>query len=142
VERNRYNHAGQLTDLSRAAFVVRDPAQAEAIIDHLNRRFDLLDEGWNTNKRNYLDRKVLIRAADGTVGEIQIVPDAIAKRSDIAHPLYEASRKLKEGSEKDALENRQRDIYAAAAAELGDKWKTILETSREEAERIFRPRTQ
>jgi hypothetical protein len=141
IKRNKYDDPGRLTDVARATFVVRDPEQADAIINGLNRHFDLLDEKWVANRRNYLDRKILIRRDDGTVGEIQIVPDAMAKRSDEGHPLYELSRKLGPGAKRDALEAPQRDLYAAAAAELGDKWETILKTSKQQGTRIFRPRT-
>ncbi len=37
---------GRVTDLVRGGFEVVTPHQAEAIVDALARRFDLLDEGW------------------------------------------------------------------------------------------------
>jgi hypothetical protein len=141
IGRKGYRDPGQLTDVARATFVVRDPEQADAIINGLNRHFDLLDEKWIANRRNYLDRKILIRRDDGTVGEIQIVPDAMARQSEVAHPLFEQSRVLPEGAKKETLEAPQRDIYAAAGRELGDKWETILKTSRRRQPKTFRPRT-
>lgn len=132
IVRKGYADATQLTDMARASFEVATAADADAVAAALAARFEVLDEGWKQNALGYTDRKLLVRGADGTIGEIQIVPAAMqrARKEAGGHKLYRAERALPEGSpEKLALRDRQRAIYAAASRELGEDFAGILETS-------------
>lgn len=130
VTRKAYRDAGQITDAARGGLIVDTPAQADAAIAALGRHFELLDEGWKVNPLGYADRKVLVRGADGTIGEIQIIPSPMyeAKKGG-GQQLYTQSRSMAAGSERDAIDARQREIYSAASARLEGDWSGILETS-------------
>ena len=66
-----------MTDVVRIGFTVETPQLADQIIDRLARKFEVLDEGWKINSVSFVDRKALVRFADGTVGEVQFWPPGI-----------------------------------------------------------------
>jgi hypothetical protein len=100
----------------------------------------MLDEGWKINdERRWADRKILLRDADGTVGEVQIIPDALyrAEFEHNGHAIYERSRVLPRGAERSALEAQLKDLYDAANAQLGAEWNVPEQPY---PRPIFRPR--
>lgn len=128
IARKGYEGPYQLTDIARSAFVVRTPDQADALVAHLAKRFRIFDEGYRFSDTGYFDRKVLVGSADGTVGEIQIVPEGMyrAKQEHAGHTLYEQSRSLPEGTEKTTLEKQQSELYSNARRELSPEWAAVL----------------
>lgn len=130
IRRKGYDDASQITDAARGGLIVDTPAQADAAVAALERQFDILDEGWKTSNAGYVDRKLLVRGADGTIGEIQIIPSAMfeAKKGG-GQALYKVERSLPFGEEKEAAVQRQRDLYSAAAGKLGADWEGIAATS-------------
>jgi hypothetical protein len=130
ITRKGYRDAGQITDAARGGLIVDTPEQAEAAIAALGRHFELLDEGWKVNREGYVDRKVLVRGADGTIGEIQIIPAPMYEaKNGGGQKLYTQSRSMPEGAARAAIDARQREIYSAASARLDAAWSGILEMS-------------
>lgn len=130
IARKGYDDASQITDAARGGMIVETPAQADAAVAALSRHFDVIDEGWKTNAVGYIDRKVLVRGADGTVGEIQIIPSRMfeAKKGG-GQKLYTQARSMQRSPERTALEDQQRELYSAASARFGAEWSGIFETS-------------
>jgi hypothetical protein len=130
VTRKAYRDAGQITDAARGGLIVDTPAQAEAAIAKLGSHFELLDEGWKIGPLGYLDRKVLVRDAAGTVGEIQIIPSAMyeAKKGG-GQKLYKQSRSMAPSPELDAIDAQSIALYSAASARLDAAWSGILDRS-------------
>jgi hypothetical protein len=128
MARKRYRDTRQLTDVVRGGFVVDGPAQADAIAERLAASFDALDEGWNSTTVGYIDRKILVKFADGTIGEVQIWPRAMLKAKDgMGHKLYEQMRVLSpDHPDHEVLGSRQQEVYSAAAAELSPEWSSLL----------------
>lgn len=130
IARKGYNDASQITDAARGGMIVDTPAQADATVAALAKKFDLVDEGWKINTLGYTDRKILVRDAAGTVGEFQIIPSPMyeAKKGG-GQKLYKQARSMAASPERSALEDQQRELYSAASARLGADWTGIFETS-------------
>ena len=127
IARKGYADATSLTDVVRGGFVVATPEQADRVAAALNRRLDVLDEGWSRSMAGYVDRKLLVRFEDGTVGEVQLwEPHMLAAKEREGHALYRKARGLAPGSpEAAALQARMREIYAAASSEAGETWSAL-----------------
>ena len=124
--RKGYTDAGELTDVARAGFVVKSLDDVPAIIARIAKTYEILDEGIVVKSTGYYDQKLLVRAKDGTIAEIQIwepkmlaakegqdfvdnlFPDHlkaelegfdVPSTKDSGHKLYEAERDLYEGGE-------------------------------------------
>ena len=98
-------------------------------MDELARRFEVLDEGWKRSDAGYVDRKVLVRFEDGTVGEIQLwEPHMLAAKQAEGHRLYEAHRATSDELQQQKLQNEMLELYSAASREAGSDW-TNLEIS-------------
>ncbi len=72
LARKGYTDPGELTDVSRVGFVVKDTADIAAIRERIARNYEVLDEGFVMKASGYYDQKMLVRAKDGTIGEIQL----------------------------------------------------------------------
>lgn len=120
--------AGELTDLVRGGVTLSEPAQADALIAALSKRFQLLDEGWKVTEVDYFDRKVLIRFPNGQVGELQFwQPNLIAAKNEIGHDLYVEWRGLNKGSpEALALTQQMKDLYGRVLDGLSEDWRRLL----------------
>ncbi|WP_026783154.1 hypothetical protein [Pleomorphomonas koreensis] len=124
--RKGYKSTAQLTDIVRGGFIVDTPAKADRIVDELARRFEVLDEGWIRTEQGYVDRKVLIRFPDGTVGEIQLwEPHMLAAKRAGGHALYERQRISTDAAERTALDEEMLKLYSAASREAGSDWVNL-----------------
>lgn len=124
--RKGYRSTAQLTDIVRGGFIVDTPAKADLVVDELARRFEVLDEGWSSASGGYVDRKVLVRFPDGTVGEIQLwEPHMLAAKKAGGHQLYERWRVSADATERLALEAEMDKLYSAAAREAGSDWVNL-----------------
>jgi hypothetical protein len=139
IVRKDYQDASDLADLYRISFVVKTPEEADAIVRELNGSFDLLDERWVTSETGYKARKIQVRAPDGTVGEVQILPDAMQRAiaSGHGHDIYERWRTAPDGPEKDALGAQLQALHQAARDTLGDAWRVLDEPN---AGAVFLPK--
>jgi hypothetical protein len=140
VGRKRYQDASELTDLVRGGFVIKTKAQADAVIVRLRDKFDVLDEGWLETPEGYFDRRLLLRADDGMIGEVQMwEPTVLAARKGGAHKLYKQAIELPPGSpERDKLEGQMRDAYSAARREAGADWANLGSSSEPNLLKRFR----
>lgn len=115
-----YSDPGDLKDLARAAFVVTDEAQARAVVDALGERFPLFDKGWQQLPNGYVDRKLIVRLANGGVAELQLVPRQIAEyKFGAGGKLYDATRRL-------APSDPQ---FVANTAAMRERYAALLEGS-------------
>lgn len=114
-----YSEYGELADLARASFVISDPAQADRIVAALRQRIAVFDKGWIEQNTGYLDRKLLLRFANGGAAEIQIIPEKIYAFKEKAggHDAYKISRDATStAAEREAARRIEREGYAAARA--------------------------
>lgn len=90
-----YEGPHQITDMSRASFVVDGPDEADAVIRALRERGEVYDKGWTKiNKWGYVDRKVYLQHPNGGTSEVQITPRGIYQlKMGMGHRLYEIGRK-------------------------------------------------
>lgn len=127
IIRKRYRSTKQLTDLVRAGFTVDTPDQAQRIVNMLAEKFQILDEGWNISPVFYFDRKLSVRFTDGTIGEVQFWhPDLLVAKNEVGHSLYEQSRMLPPGPEREMLEQAQVEIYSSVISTLDPSWAGTL----------------
>lgn len=142
MARKGYRSTAQLTDVVRGGFIVDTPAKADLVVDDLARRFEVLDEGWVRNEQGYVDRKVLVRFSDGTVGEIQLwEPHMLAAKKAGGHALYERWRLSTDDAELSSLEDEMLGLYSAAAREAGSDWENLdVSSSPNSASNISRQR--
>ena len=128
IRRKDYPDASRLTDIERAAIVVDSLEDADGAAALLGRRFETLDEGWTVKEEFYIDRKVLVRFPNGSIGEVQILTRAMKDAKKQTHKIYVRQREMERGSaEWAALLDRQRRIHAAAVRASG--LSGIAETS-------------
>ncbi|TPM38125.1 hypothetical protein [Mesorhizobium sp. B2-3-4] len=117
IGRKGYEDASGLTDVVRAGFVVKTPAQADEIVARLAQRYKIMDEKWAGKDNDYFDRNVMIRFDDGTLGEVQMWEPNIykAKYELGGQDFYTRSRSLEEGSVQQIdIERQEAALYAAA----------------------------
>lgn len=116
IRRKGYRSPRRLTDVSRGAFIVTDPGQADRLVDRLAQDFDLVDEGWKQKPEGYVDRKVIIRHDGGLLSEVQILTEAMFAAKEIGTPLYTRARSMPDGSpDRARLIEEQKAVYSAAA---------------------------
>lgn len=113
-----YDHAGQIKDASRIAFVVGTPEQASEVADRVRAAFpEHADKGIQSLSHNgYTDHKIIVRFENGGIGEVQIVPDVLWEQkygSGIGR-AYQEARATSDLAERDRLNKLQREAYAAA----------------------------
>jgi hypothetical protein len=116
-----YDHAGQIKDATRIAFVVSTPEQAADVANRVLVAFpEHADKGVQSLSHNgYTDHKIIVRFENGGVGEVQIVPDVLWEQkygSGIGR-VYQAARATGDLAERDRLNKLQREAYAAALAD-------------------------
>ncbi|CCV15004.1 hypothetical protein [Mesorhizobium sp. STM 4661] len=129
IGRKGYEDASELTDVVRAGFVVKTPAQADEIVAGLAQRYEILDEKWFGKKNDYFDRKVTVRFEDGTLGEVQVWEQNMykAKFEFGGHDQYKLRRSLEEGSpEHIDLEAQEAALYAAARRDADPIWREVF----------------
>lgn len=119
---------GAVSDTARGGFMIERPDQADAVIDRLSKKFEILDEGWAETPVGYMDRKVVVRFEDGMMGEIQLwEPNMLrAKEEGGGHKLYEEWRSLPYDDPRRAeLAQRMTEIYSAALDVASPEWKAV-----------------
>jgi hypothetical protein len=120
IARKGYEDARSLTDIVRGAIVIPNEAVRADVVKAMQARFAIVDEGVNVAVMGgYTDQKLIVRFADGTLGELQIVTKAMQDAKDGGgHALYTQARDLPPGSaERLDLEARMEALYAAASRE-------------------------
>ena len=122
IETEGYAGPHEITDVSRASFVVTSPAEADQAIAAMAKRGTVYDKGWTKiEATGYIDRKVYLQHPNGGVSEVQIVPKTVQQlKLGRGHELYEIyrlpSRPLNEREEAAKL---SRDLYAKAIRGTG-----------------------
>ncbi len=119
IGRKGYTSPKQLTDVSRAGFIVDSLDDADRLAARLGDDFDGVDEGWKQYDAGYVDRKIMVRSPDGTLSEVQIWTREMLEAKKQAHRLYAEQRGLAVNDPKNkALNQQQREIYAASAKDF------------------------
>jgi hypothetical protein len=129
IGRKRYKDASELTDIIRAGFVVKTPAQADEIVARLAQRYKILDEKWVGKDNDYFDRKVMVRFDDGTLGEVQMWEPNMynAKFKHGGQDKYALSKTLTEASPELAdLRAQEAVFYATARRDVDPIWRAVL----------------
>lgn len=129
IEQKKYQSTSKLGDINRGTLLVDSVDQYFAAINALAEKYDVLDEGWATTMPNgqdgYFDAKVIVRFANGVLGEVQLMPPTIfnAKHNLGGHLFYEAWRDaFKDGNENSAaimadMEAKAYELYTSALQE-------------------------
>lgn len=128
---------GRINDVVRGRFLVDKPEQADRLVEHLGKHFEVADEGWTTTDQGYFDRKALVRFPNGQVGEVQFWhPELLKAKESTAegggggHELYEQWRSLPLAEQKsakgDALVRQMQELYSGARSRLGSEWDKVL----------------
>ena len=121
MARKSYVSATQLTDTARGGFILKSVEDAETVISALRESGEIVDEGWSITNTGYLDRKVLVRAENGVIAEVQLWIDQVfqAKKAR-GHAIYTERRSGNITAEKAAkLREEEVSLYAAALREAG-----------------------
>ena len=119
--RKNYKSSNEMTDISRAGFVINKAEQADEIAERFAREAEILDEGWMVTPSGYFDRKLLVRTPNGIVSEIQIWSPKLlnAKTKKGGHKMYQEARSIEKTNPKRAeeLSEKQRVLYEKALSE-------------------------
>lgn len=127
MARKSYVSSNQMTDISRAGFIVKNAADADAIVARFGREAEILDEGWNVTLEGYFDRKLLVRTPNGIVSEIQIwSPELLRAKSETGHRLYERMRASDDPEVRADLARQQRELYAAALNREDQSFRALM----------------
>lgn len=125
--RKSYASANQMTDISRAGFIVNKASDADEIAARFGRDAEILDEGWNVTPDGYFDRKILVRTPNGIVAEIQIwSPELLKAKTEIGHKLYAQMRKSNDPQVREDLARQQRELYAEALNREDQSFRALL----------------
>ena len=121
VGRKGYGSAKELTDISRAGFIVAKQEQSDEIVKRFGQEAEVLDEGWSTTPAGYFDRKILVRTPNGLISEIQIWSPKLydAKFKKGGEQLYTQYRDIEKTNPKKAkqIAQKQRSLYAEAISQ-------------------------
>lgn len=127
MQRKGYQSAKEMTDISRAGFIINKASDADAIAERLAENAEILDEGWGVTPAGYFDRKILVRTPNGIVSEIQIwSPKLIEAKTTKGHKLYKQQRATKDPKEFERLEKEQREIYSKALSEEDTSFANLV----------------
>jgi hypothetical protein len=72
ILRKKYDTTGELTDVIRSGFAVKNYEDVLELITRISNKYEVLDEGFIMNGAGYYDHKILIRFKNGQIGEIQL----------------------------------------------------------------------
>lgn len=109
-----YAGAHEITDISRATFVVDSPDEADKVIERLSERGTIYDKGWTRLAQSgYLDRKIYIKHPNNGISEVQLVPRGVHQiKSGLGHRLYEIMRVPSNSAEiRRAAARKSRRVY-------------------------------
>jgi hypothetical protein len=67
-----------VNDIVRSTFYARTPKQADAIVASIAKSFPVVDEGYKRTEAGYFDRSMNVRFPNGQLGEVLILPPAMA----------------------------------------------------------------
>ena len=127
MQRKGYQSAREMTDISRAGFIINKASDADAIADRLAQNAEILDEGWGVTPAGYFDRKILVRTPNGIVSEIQIWSSKLIEaKTTKGHKLYKQQRATKDPKEFERLEKEQREIYSKALSEEDTSFANLV----------------
>lgn len=129
--RKSYASANQMTDISRAGFIAKTSADADAIAARFGRDAEILDEGWNVTPEGYFDRKILVRTPNGLLSEVQIwSPELIKAKKEVGHKLYKKQRASKDPEFQEEMRRQMRELYAAALKREDQSFRDMLGSSK------------
>jgi hypothetical protein len=127
MARKSYTSSNQMTDISRAGFVINKVEDADAIAARFAKDAEILDEGWSVTQEGYFDRKILVRTPNGLISEIQIwSPNLIEAKNAKGHDLYEKMRSSTDKAEIDQLVQDMRQLYAEALAKEDQSFLNLV----------------
>lgn len=90
----RVGSVADIRDAVRITIIVDRPTDGDAAVELLGAYYPVSDGGWSRNRQGFADRKVYVTFADGTVGEVLIMPRAYSRVAEQSHELYEEFRNL------------------------------------------------
>ena len=115
MERKKYKTAQQMTDISRAGFVVKSLYDADEIVSEFSKSADILDTGWSVYPEGYSDRKILVRTPNGIISEIQMwTPNVKAAKFGRGQKIYTKARSSTDAAEKAKLNEEAKLLYNEA----------------------------
>lgn len=115
ISRKKYKSAHQVTDVVRGAVLIQRADQANALVEGLTAKFDLIDEGWMRTEAGYTDRKLLIRTNTGILAEVQILSEKLYRsKKEGGQALYKKRRIAKNEAERTAILEMEVKLYSAA----------------------------
>ncbi|MCG5233973.1 hypothetical protein [Xanthobacter oligotrophicus] len=124
--RKKYKNTSKITDVVRGGIVVDTPDQADKVVAELSKKFTIVDEGWKATENGYIDRKILVKFNDGTLGEIQIWEANMYNAKQAGTPFYNKARSLSRGDPQRAeLEQKQRVLYSDARKRAPRAWAGV-----------------
>ena len=127
MARKSYTSSNQMTDISRAGFVINKVEDADAIAARFAKDAEILDEGWSVTQEGYFDRKILVRTPNGLISEIQIwSPNLIEAKRAKGHDLYKKMRSSTDKAEIDQLVQDMRQLYAEALAKEDQSFLNLV----------------
>ena len=125
----------RVTDLSRAAFIIKSPEQADIIAAELAKHFEVAAEDWKVTPVNYADKALQLRFKNGTIGEIQVMDQAMADAKSNkpgggkGHDLYVELRTLdpvKDKARFDAITHQMQTLYGGVLQGYSPSWRAAL----------------
>jgi len=96
---NKYNgNFEKITDMNRGYFVTSDFNKTLNLLDDIKKDYNVIkiENRLEDPTLGYRDITVKVKLANGTTGEIQIIPANMARAKKANHILYEESRVIKE----------------------------------------------
>lgn len=97
ILRKKYDTTGELTDVIRAGFAVKNYEDVLALITRISNKYEVLDEGFIMNGAGYYDHKILIRFNNGQIGEIQLwEPHLLAAKEGRGYVRQNFTKDMKE----------------------------------------------
>ena len=129
-----YRGPQDVTDVVRGAHMLERPGQADVVVtkleQHLGHR-NILDEGWKKSAAGYVDRKVMIRFSDGTIGELQLVEPHMFSAKKVGDALYKEARELPKGDPRRAeLQEAERRVYEPVVKASPPQWQDVFDSAR------------
>jgi hypothetical protein len=117
-----------VNDIVRSTFYARSPKDADAIVHAIAKHFPVADEGYKMTEAGYFDRSMNVRFKNGQLGEVLILPPAMAAaKAHGGHALYEGERNLPlRHPMRKVLLDTSRAYYGRVYDALSPDWKAAL----------------
>jgi len=129
-----------MTDVARSGITILKPENVDEFLKRLNKKYHVIDEGFNFTDAGYFDAKAIVVMPDGQLAEFQFWPPGMLNAKEFAdlerfgypdlqggHNLYEIERDVTlPNDQREAAKSAMQKLYGEVIDELPASFDSML----------------